>query len=75
MPALLDDAIIGIDGDDESINNMPGTLRGACIVDLDDEEDGIMSDNFPAEDKDGLLGVVDHIVNGDLEDIDEHAAK
>ena len=76
VPALLDDAIIGIDGDDESIDNMPGTLRGACIVDLDDEEDGIDSDNLAAEVKDGLLGVDDHhIVDGDLEDIDEHAAR
>ena len=74
VPALLDDDIIGIDDDDESIDSMPGTLRGARIVDLDDEEE-IDGKNLPAEDEDGLIGVDDHIVDGDLEDIDEHAAK
>ena len=53
---------------------MPGALRGSRIVDLDDEEEDRI-DNLPAEDEDGLLGVDDHIVDGDLEDIDEHAAK
>ena len=77
VPALLDDDIIDIDDDDAgSIDSMPDTLRGARIVDLDDEEDRIDSiDNLPAEDEDGLLGVDDHIIDGDLEDIDEHAAK
>ena len=77
VPALLDDDIIGIDDDDESIDSMPGAPRGARIVDLDDEEEDRIDsiDNLPAEDEDGLLGVDDHIVDGDLEDIDEHAAK
>ena len=76
VPSLLDNDIIGIDDDDQSDDSMPGTLSGARIVDLDDEEDGIDSDNLAAEVKDGLLGVDDHhIVDGDLEDIDEHAAK
>ena len=36
-PALMDDDFIGIDDDDDkSIDSMPGTLRGARIVDLDD---------------------------------------
>ena len=74
VPALLDNDIIGIDDDDESIDSMPGTLGGARIVDLDDEEE-IDGDNLPAEDEDGLIGVDDHIVDGDLEDLDEHAAK
>ena len=54
VPPLLDDDIIGVDNDDESIDSMSGTLHGARIVELDDEE-GIDSDNLPAEDEDGLL--------------------
>jgi hypothetical protein len=71
IPALLD-AVIDLDLDDESINSLPAMRP--CIVDLD-EEDGIdRIDNLLAEDEDGLMGVDDHIIDGNLEALDEHAA-
>jgi hypothetical protein len=58
----------GLD-DDDPLDNIVDNLEEEII---DDDE---LIDKIPDEDEDGLLGVEDRMIDDELEDLDEHAAK